>query len=66
MTILDDVTETAGTEPSAATRAAIEVEARHTAHNYSPLPVVAASAEAPGSPTSTAADTWTVWPRIPR
>ncbi|BBZ35225.1 ornithine--oxo-acid transaminase [Mycolicibacterium confluentis] len=45
MTILDDVTETAGTEPSAATRAAIEVEARHTAHNYSPLPVVAASAE---------------------
>ncbi len=45
MTILDDVTETAGTQPSAATRAAIEVEARHTAHNYCPLPVVAASAE---------------------
>lgn len=45
MTILDDVTETADTGPSAATRAAIDVEARHTAHNYSPLPVVASSAE---------------------
>ncbi len=41
MTILDIVTA----EPSTATATAIAVEGRHTAHNYSPLPVVAASAE---------------------
>lgn len=39
MTILDNVTSTT------ATRAAIALDDRYTAHNYSPLPVVAASAE---------------------
>ncbi len=39
---------------------------RWTAHNYHPLPVVVAEAEAPGSPTSTAAATWTASPDTPR
>ena len=41
MTILDTVM----TEPGDVTRAAIAVDEHHAAHNYSPLPVVAASAE---------------------
>ncbi len=45
---------------------AIALEELHTAHNYAPLPVVAASAEAPGSPMWTAAATWTAWPPTPR
>ena len=40
MTILDTVINDA-----TATEAAITVDARFVAHNYSPLPVVAASAE---------------------
>ncbi len=47
MTMLDTMTEddaaAAGGNP--ATAAAIELDQRHVAHNYSPLPVVAASAE---------------------
>ena len=41
MTVLDTVT----TSPGALTAAAIALDERHAAHNYSPLPVVAASAE---------------------
>ena len=41
MTILDTVM----TEPGESTSAAIAVDERYAAHNYSPLPVVAASAE---------------------
>ena len=47
-----------GTDTERAAAAIAEVEA-HTAHNYHPLPVVLATARAPGSPTSTAAATWT-------
>ncbi len=42
MTMLDTVTTEAGTH---STEAAIAVDARYTAHNYSPLPIVAESAE---------------------
>ncbi|MBO0864167.1 MAG: aminotransferase class III-fold pyridoxal phosphate-dependent enzyme, partial [Mycobacterium sp.] len=42
MTILDTVTTGAG--PGPLTEAAIALDDRYAAHNYSPLPVVAASA----------------------
>lgn len=48
MTILDAVdtsSATAGTSGATATDAAIALDDRHVAHNYSPLPVVAVSAE---------------------
>ncbi|WP_407662441.1 ornithine--oxo-acid transaminase [Mycolicibacterium palauense] len=45
MTILDTVTTGAGSAAHAATSAAIAAEARHTARNYAPLPVVAHSGE---------------------
>ena len=41
VTVLDTVT----TSPGALTASAIALDERHAAHNYSPLPVVAASAE---------------------
>jgi ornithine--oxo-acid transaminase len=41
VTVLDTVT----TSPGALTASAIALDEQHTAHNYSPLPVVAASAE---------------------
>ena len=40
MTVLDTVT----TSPGALTASAIALDEQHAAHNYSPLPVVAASA----------------------
>ncbi|MGV0678882.1 ornithine--oxo-acid transaminase [Mycolicibacterium fortuitum] len=43
MTMLDSVDSEATSDP--ATAAAIALDARHVAHNYSPLPVVAKSAE---------------------
>ncbi|WAY20817.1 ornithine--oxo-acid transaminase [Mycolicibacterium fortuitum] len=43
MTILDSVDSEATSDPATAT--AIALDARHVAHNYSPLPVVAKSAE---------------------
>ena len=45
MTILDAVMEPATGSSRDLTSAAIAVEERHTAHNYSPLPIVAGSAE---------------------
>jgi ornithine--oxo-acid transaminase len=45
VTILDDVTALSGPGVGSATAAAIAEEDRYAAHNYSPLPVVAASAE---------------------
>ena len=44
MTILDTM-HRLDSDDRTATAAAIAVEERHAAHNYSPLPVVAASAE---------------------
>ncbi len=45
MIILDDVTTVSGSGVGSATAAAIAVDDRFAAHNYSPLPIVAASAE---------------------
>ena len=45
MSILDDVTTVSGSGVGSATAAAIAVDDRFAAHNYSPLPIVAASAE---------------------
>ena len=58
MTILDTVTT--------ATDAAIALDDRYVAHNYSPLPVVAASAEGAWITDVGAAAIWTVWPPIRR
>ena len=48
MTVLDTVTTSLG----ALTASAIALDEQHAAHNYSPLPVVAAI--------------WIAWPHIPQ
>ena len=45
MTILDTVTAPSGSAINSATAAAIALDDRFAAHNYSPLPIVASSAE---------------------
>ena len=45
MTILDTVTVQPGFEVGSVTAAAIAVDDQYAAHNYSPLPIVAASAD---------------------
>lgn len=60
MTILD------GRLTATRVDSAIRLAEKRAAHNYSPLPIVAASAQGRGSPMSTAAATWIVCPPIPR
>ena len=44
----------------------LELTSEYGAHNYHPLPIVAAEAEGYGLPTSKGVGTWTCSPRIPR
>ena len=70
VTILDVVTASEGNIYGATrvsmTDAAIAIDDRYAAHNYSPLPSWRPAPKAHGSPTSRAAATWTALPRTRR